>query len=48
MKKLFSSISLSLAMIVGTCAPQVGMAQQYQVPVSEAHEPMQTGKYQPT
>ena len=23
-------------------------AQQYQVPVSEAHEPMQTGKYQPT
>ena len=23
------------------------MAQHYQVPVSEVHEPMQTGKYQP-
>ena len=23
-------------------------AQQYQVPVSEVHEPMQTGRYQPT
>lgn len=30
------------------CTMLAAQAQQYQVPVSEAHEQMQTGKYQPT
>ena len=30
------------------CGWLTGMSQQYQVPVSEVHEKMQTGKYQPT
>ena len=41
MKK--SSMILSLVLL-STAA----MAQQYQVPVSEQHEQMTTGKYQPT
>ena len=36
---------MTLAMCCGMTA---AFAQQYQVPVSELHEKMQTGKYQPT
>ena len=39
-----TTILLYAMMAVATTS----QAQQYQVPVSEAHEPMQTGKYQPT
>ena len=42
MKRLTLSAVLSLALTAA------GAQTTYQVPVSEAHEPMLTGKYQPT
>lgn len=41
MKKILLSVSLA-------CVALGAMAQQYQVPVSEQHEPMQTGRFEPT
>lgn len=35
-------------MLLISCVTIIGMAQQYAVPVSEADEPMQKGKYEPT
>ena len=45
MKTKLTTTMLTLAM---WCAMTTAMAQTYQVPVSEAHEQMLAGKYEPT
>ena len=45
MKTKLTTTMLTLTM---WCAMTTAMAQTYQVPVSEAHEQMLTGKYEPT
>ena len=45
MKTKLTTTMLTLTM---WCAMTTAMAQTYQVPVSETHEQMLTGKYEPT
>ena len=48
MKRLLTT-SIACFLMIGIANGQQGVStRQYQVPVSEVHEPMQKGRYQPT